>query len=58
MKIKVKGSGTFLSYSSEKPKEIVLNGEKVEFEWSTNGILRFGIPWIGGNLSDVFISIS
>jgi stachyose synthetase len=58
VKIKVKGSGTFLSYSSEKPKEIVLNGEKVEFEWSTNGILRFGIPWIGGNLSDVFISIS
>ncbi|GMY27934.1 stachyose synthase-like [Fagus crenata] len=58
VKIKVKGSGKFLSYSSEKPKEIVLNGEKVEFEWSTNGILRFGIPWIGGNLSDVFISIS
>ncbi|KAG6667968.1 hypothetical protein CIPAW_01G137300 [Carya illinoinensis] len=56
--IKVKGSGTLLAYSSEKPKKIILNGEKVEFEWSTNGILRFAVPWIDGGLSDAFISIS
>lgn len=56
--ITIKGSGTLLAYSTEKPKEIILNGEKVEFEWSTNGILRFAVPWSAGGLSDAFISIS
>ncbi|KAK0608181.1 hypothetical protein LWI29_026847 [Acer saccharum] len=58
VKIEVKGTGKFLAYSSEKPKEIAANGDKVEFEWSTNGILRFHVPWIGGDLSNVLISIN
>ncbi|KAH9683859.1 putative galactinol--sucrose galactosyltransferase 4 [Citrus sinensis] len=57
VKIKVKGTCKFLAYSSEKPREIILNGEDVEFDWSSNGILRFEVPWIGGGLSTVYISI-
>ncbi|CAK7326331.1 unnamed protein product [Dovyalis caffra] len=56
--IKIKGTGKFLAYSSKKPKEIMLIGEKVEFEWSSNGTLSFEVPWIGGKLSDAIISIS
>lgn len=58
VKIKVKGAGKFLAYSSVKPKEIILNGGKPEFEWSSNGILRFEVPWIGGELSDALILIN
>ncbi|KAK9289200.1 hypothetical protein L1049_017674 [Liquidambar formosana] len=58
VKIKVKGAGMFLAYSSGKPIEIILNGKKVEFEWTSNGILRFEVPWIDGVLSDALISIT
>ncbi|KAJ0092419.1 hypothetical protein Patl1_24865 [Pistacia atlantica] len=58
VKLKVKGTGKFLAYTSEKPVEITMNGDKLQFEWSSNGILRFEVPWIGGELSNVHISIN
>ncbi|OVA16757.1 Glycosyl hydrolases 36 [Macleaya cordata] len=56
VKIMIKGTGKFLAYSSEKPKEVNLNEKKVELlEWAGNGRLGFDIPWVGGKLSDVLI---
>lgn len=58
VKIKVKGRGSFLAYSTHRPQEITLNGERVGFEWTSNGTLRFEVPWIGGELSEVLILFS
>lgn len=57
--MKIKGAGKFLAYSSLKPVEIVLNGESIEFEWSSsNGVLKFQVPWRGGELSDAHIFVT
>nr|ALO17654.1 stachyose synthase 1 [Lens culinaris]ALO17655.1 stachyose synthase 1 [Lens culinaris] len=45
-KIKVKGGGTFLAYSSESPKQVQLNGTEVDFEWLGDGKLCTNVPWI------------
>ncbi|KAK6913670.1 LOW QUALITY PROTEIN: Glycosyl hydrolases 36 [Dillenia turbinata] len=58
VRIKVKGTGKFLAYSSENPMQVVLNGEKVKFEWTRNGGLNFRVPWIGGELSDALIILN
>ncbi|KAK4425966.1 Stachyose synthase [Sesamum alatum] len=56
--IKIKGAGKFLAYSSVEPVEVMLNNESIEFEWSSDGILKFEVPWTGGELSDARILIS
>lgn len=55
VKVKVKGGGNFLAYSSEKPKKCYLNGTEVGFEWGVDGKLTLSLPWIeeAGGLSDV-----
>lgn len=58
VKINARGAGIFLAYSSQKPTEIMLNEEKVEFEWSSNGVLRFEASWIGGQLSNLHNTIN
>ncbi|MCH87781.1 stachyose synthase-like [Trifolium medium] len=45
-KIKVKGGGNFLAYSSESPKKFQLNGSDVDFEWLSDGKLSLNLPWI------------
>ncbi|KAK4483318.1 hypothetical protein RD792_010504 [Penstemon davidsonii] len=56
--IKIKGSGKFLAYSSMKPKQIKLNNVKTEFEWTSEiGLLKFEVPWTGGELSDAYIYV-
>ncbi|XP_059654358.1 stachyose synthase-like [Cornus florida] len=46
-KIKVKGGGQFLAYSSVSPKKCCLNGANVGFEWmATDGELTLNLPWI------------
>ena len=55
VRIKVKGGGSFLAYSSEKPKKCYLNGTEVGFEWGGDGKLTLSLPWIeeAGGISDV-----
>ncbi|AES82211.2 galactinol-raffinose galactosyltransferase [Medicago truncatula] len=45
-KIKVKGGGNFLAYSSESPKKFQLNGFEVAFEWMGDEKLTLNVPWI------------
>ncbi|XP_061366170.1 stachyose synthase-like [Gastrolobium bilobum] len=45
-KLKVKGAGNFLAYSSESPKKLELNGSEVHFEWLPDGKLTLNLPWI------------
>ncbi|KAL0457509.1 UNVERIFIED_CONTAM: Stachyose synthase [Sesamum latifolium] len=56
--IKIKGAGKFLAYSSVEPVKVMLNNESIKFEWSSDGVLKFEVPWIGGELSDARILIS
>ncbi|KAK9995198.1 hypothetical protein SO802_024901 [Lithocarpus litseifolius] len=60
VKIKVKGDGNFLAYSSASPKECYLNGAEVAFEWlaiasANGGKLTLNLPWVeeAGGISDV-----
>ena len=56
VKIKVKGDGDFLAYSSVSPKKSYLNGAEVEFEWLVDGgKLSLNLPWVEdtGGTSDV-----
>ncbi|GLT42657.1 hypothetical protein SLA2020_166460 [Shorea laevis] len=55
VKIKVKGGGNFLAYSSVSPKKFYLNGAEAEFEWVADGRLILNVPWIeeAGGVSDV-----
>ncbi|KAF5745940.1 stachyose synthase-like [Tripterygium wilfordii] len=46
VKIKVKGGGNFLAYSSVAPKKCSLNGVDVGFQWLTGGKLGLNVPWI------------
>ncbi|XP_043723648.1 stachyose synthase-like [Telopea speciosissima] len=57
VKVKVKGEGKFLAYSSESPKKCCLNGIKVGFEWSVDGKLNLDLPWKNecGGISNVCI---
>lgn len=56
-KLKVKGGGNFLAYSSESPKKFQLNGSEVAFEWKPDGKLTLNLPWIeeAGWVSDLAI---
>ncbi|KAK9282091.1 hypothetical protein L1049_005003 [Liquidambar formosana] len=55
VKIKVKGAGKFLAYSSGFPKKCYLNGAEVGFEWFADGKLTLNLPWVeeAGGISDV-----
>ncbi|KAK7259185.1 hypothetical protein RIF29_24785 [Crotalaria pallida] len=57
-KVKVKGGGNFLAYSSETPKKVLLNGSEVSFKWLVDGKLILKLPWIeeAGGVSDVEFS--
>lgn len=47
VKIKVKGAGKFLAYSSGRPKKSSLDGVEVGFEWcSADGKLIIDLPWV------------
>lgn len=54
-RVKVKGGGSFLAYSSGSPKRCLLNGADVDFEWSSSGKLTFSLPWVreASGVSDV-----
>ncbi|KAL2459341.1 putative galactinol--sucrose galactosyltransferase 4 [Forsythia ovata] len=56
--ITIKGSGKFLAYSSIRPKKIMLNYESSEFEWTSNGVLKFEVPWNDGELSEALVMIN
>nr|KYP47591.1 Stachyose synthase [Cajanus cajan] len=45
-KLKVKGGGRFLAYSSESPKKLQLNGSDAAFEWLPDGKLTLNLAWI------------
>lgn len=46
VKIKVKGEGKFLAYSSRPPKRNYLNGVDVESVWMEDGKLTLDLPWM------------
>ncbi|KAF7818123.1 Stachyose synthase [Senna tora] len=56
-RLKVKGAGTFLAYSSECPDKCLLNGADVAFEWLPDAKLRLNLVWNeeAGGLSDLAI---
>ncbi|KAH6808601.1 stachyose synthase [Perilla frutescens var. frutescens] len=56
--VRIKGAGKFLAYSSVKPERVVLDDESVEFEWRNDGVLKFEVPWNGGEIKDAQILIS
>ncbi|GFQ07440.1 stachyose synthase [Phtheirospermum japonicum] len=56
--MKIKGAGKFLAYSSVEPMEVMLNNERIDFERTSDGVLKFDVPWIGGELSDACVLIS
>lgn len=45
VRVKVKGGGNFLVYSSGKPKMAYLNGIGVHFEWFDDGKLTMDVSW-------------
>ncbi|CAM8976776.1 unnamed protein product [Rhodiola kirilowii] len=47
-KIKVKGEGEFLGYSSIEPKMIKVDGVDAEFEWR-DGQVKVGLKWVEEN---------
>ncbi|XP_074316599.1 stachyose synthase isoform X2 [Silene latifolia] len=58
VKMKIKGGGSFLAYSTKPPKMCLVNGEVVEFEWCNElNKLVFDLPWIEeyGGVSDVIV---
>ncbi|KAL2934910.1 Stachyose synthase [Bienertia sinuspersici] len=57
-KMKIKGGGNLLAYSNEAPKNCIVNGVEVEFEWSNHhNKLVFILPWIeeAGGVSQVIV---
>lgn len=44
-KLKVKGEGTFLAYSSESPNKCVVNGDVAAFKWLPDAKLTHNISW-------------
>lgn len=57
VKVKVKGGGRFLAYSSESPKKFQLNGSDAAFQWLPDGKLTLNLAWIeeNGGVSDLTI---
>ncbi|KAI9082504.1 hypothetical protein K1719_035373 [Acacia pycnantha] len=57
VRLKVKGEGTFLAYSSESPKKCQLKGTDMAFDWLPDGKLRLNLAWDGeaGGLSGLEI---
>lgn len=57
-RIKVKGVGNLLVYSSGKPKSSLLNGVEVGLEWSGDGKLTVNLPWKEetGGVSDLLFA--
>lgn len=56
VKIKVKGGGNFLCFSSGSPKTCYLNGDEAHFEWLADGKLSLNLPGFEetvGGISDV-----
>lgn len=53
--VKIKGVGKFLAYSSVKPEKVKLDEESVGFEWRDDGVLKFEVPWNGGEVKDAQI---
>ncbi|XP_039146218.1 LOW QUALITY PROTEIN: stachyose synthase [Dioscorea cayenensis subsp. rotundata] len=50
VRIKIKGEGKFLAYSSEKPKSVLVNGIDEGFEWFTDGKkLMVSVSWVKVN---------
>ena len=47
LRLKLRGCGRFLLYSSRRPAAVQLNGQPAEaLEWQEQrGALRFGVPW-------------
>ncbi|KAG1365312.1 stachyose synthase [Cocos nucifera] len=45
VRIKVKGVGKLLVYSSEEPKSSLLDGVEVGVQWSSDGKLTVDLPW-------------
>lgn len=57
-KMKIKGGGSFLAYSNEKPNKCIVNGEQDQFEWSNqHNKSIFNLPWIddNGGVSQVIV---
>ncbi|KAK7396982.1 hypothetical protein VNO78_18146 [Psophocarpus tetragonolobus] len=54
-KLKVKGGGRFLAYSSESPKKFQLNGSDAAFQWLPDGKLTLNLAWLEdkGGISDL-----
>eukprot|EP00268_Persea_americana_P038229 TRINITY_DN37837_c0_g1_i1.p1 TRINITY_DN37837_c0_g1~~TRINITY_DN37837_c0_g1_i1.p1 ORF type:complete len:862 (+),score=187.74 TRINITY_DN37837_c0_g1_i1:509-3094(+) len=53
VRIKLKGEGKFLAYSSRSPKKCYLNGVEVEFGWLDDGELTLDLPWIEDGISNL-----
>ncbi|XP_077231992.1 stachyose synthase-like [Tasmannia lanceolata] len=59
VRIKVKGGGKFLAYSSGKPNKSCLNGVEVGCKWYGDGKLALDLPWIEEcGISDVAFALS
>lgn len=56
-RLKIKGRGSFLAYSSKSPKKCMVNGGEVEFMWTDQSKMEFGVPWgdENGGVSEVII---
>ncbi|KAG2406516.1 Stachyose synthase [Vigna angularis] len=57
VKVKVKGGGRFLAYSTQSPKKFQLNGSDAAFQWLPDGKLTLNLAWIEENdgVSDLAI---
>ncbi|GAB2230492.1 hypothetical protein Drorol1_Dr00014760 [Drosera rotundifolia] len=55
VKIRVKGGGTFLAYSSESPKKCEVNGDEAAHEWLDKSKLVWNVTWDeeAGGVSEV-----
>ncbi|XP_047170675.1 stachyose synthase isoform X1 [Vigna umbellata] len=57
VKVKVKGGGRFLAYSTQSPKKFQLNGSDAAFQWLPDCKLTLNLAWIEENdgVSDLAI---
>ncbi|KAG2406508.1 Stachyose synthase [Vigna angularis] len=57
VKVKVKGGGRFLAYSTQSPKKFQLNGSDAAFQWLPDCKLTLNLAWIkeNGGVSDLAI---
>ncbi|GMH02306.1 hypothetical protein Nepgr_004145 [Nepenthes gracilis] len=56
-RVKIKGGGSFLAYSNERPRECFVNGSEVGFEWLDGRKLVVVVPWIeeSGGVCEVVV---